>query len=786
MHASSPLFFLPRRRQPRHGVLSVALLCAITLDLQAQESATPVLAGATSHASAHTLDAVSVKGKRVSEAVQAIGTDQITSTVAITREALLSAPAGITGLKMLESLPGFNVQANDALGMYEFGNSVSVRAFNFQQIGFVLDGIPMGRSDQFGGSPIYRYVENENLQSVTASSGAGDVSLPSYSSLGPIVSYDTVRPEDSFGAVFSQTFGSDRLKRSFLRVDLGEHNGLSGYLSGSTTHSDLWRGPGYIDRGHIEGKLRYVFDNGGSLSFLTLHNDYFDYDSPSISRAQYNGLAGDLFGRSGRDFAYLGYVPVLPQTAAGVPYSNALYNQYYKFAVNSRNDHLYGLSLALPLNDQLDVRSTVYYESKSGYGVSPEAYATSLASHNAQAALYPQLFKPRGIQYGLSGVGGTRKGITSGVDWHLSASNTLSAGFWYEDDNYHRTQRRYNVANGYPDGAVQWGEVVHFQRDYHSTRLTRQWFLRDTLRLLDDRLRLEAGFKASNIDFAISGYRNPGDYINQRQPRLTDRYRDSFLPQIGAVFNLNGSDQLFASYSENMALPRGADDIFSAASPRVTGPKAETSENWELGYRSNRATLNASLSAYYTRFDNRLQSFAAPVPGSTTTETFFQNVGAVQAHGIELSAQWQPAVFDGKLYFNSNLSYNVSQFKDTFSTYRLKGNDVPDSPRWIFQGGATWEAADWLVLHLQARAISERYSTFTNSEKVGGYTVYSAYADLGQSWNWGLVKDIKLRFNIDNLFDRDYLGTITTAIDGTGTFRPGPARTAQLTVSARY
>src|SRR6185369_8494913 len=69
---------------------------------------------------------VVVTGSRVSEARAAIGTDHTTATVAITSDALLSAPSGITGLKMLESLPGFNVQANDALGMYEFGNSVSV------------------------------------------------------------------------------------------------------------------------------------------------------------------------------------------------------------------------------------------------------------------------------------------------------------------------------------------------------------------------------------------------------------------------------------------------------------------------------------------------------------------------------------------------------------------------------------------------------------------------------------------------------------------------------------
>ena len=160
---------------------------------------------------------------------------------------------------MLESLPGFNVQANDALGMYEFGNSVSVRAFNFQQIGFLLDDVPMGRSDQFGGSPIYRYVDNENLSSVTASAGAGDVGLPSYASLGPIVRYATTSPADQFGLRASQTFGSDALRRTFARVESGEHGGFAGYLSGSRIRGDLWRGPGDISRDHVEGKARYRF-----------------------------------------------------------------------------------------------------------------------------------------------------------------------------------------------------------------------------------------------------------------------------------------------------------------------------------------------------------------------------------------------------------------------------------------------------------------------------------------------------------------------------------------------
>ncbi|WP_260922874.1 TonB-dependent receptor plug domain-containing protein [Novosphingobium sp. 9] len=79
-----------------------------------------------------------------------MGSGHTTQTVGVTRKALLSAPPGISGLKMLEYLPGFNVQTDGPLGLYEFGNSVQVRAFNLDEIGFVLDGIPMGRSDAFG------------------------------------------------------------------------------------------------------------------------------------------------------------------------------------------------------------------------------------------------------------------------------------------------------------------------------------------------------------------------------------------------------------------------------------------------------------------------------------------------------------------------------------------------------------------------------------------------------------------------------------------------------------
>lgn len=793
------------RKPARDAVRLKALLLAASL-----------LGGATSAYAQQSdkpaeLETVVVTGKRLSEASVAIGTDHATATVSITREALLSAPAGITGLKMLESLPGFNVQANDALGMYEFGNSVSVRAFNFQQIGFLLDNIPMGRSDQFGGSPIYRYVDNENLLRVTASAGAGDVALPSYASLGPIVDYFTQAPSEEAGGAISQTFGSDDQRRTFLRLEMGKVGPVSGYVSGSWIKGDLWRGPGTIDRKHYEGKLKYDLPNGGDITFQTVHNDYFDYDSPSITKAQYAGTAGDVFGRKGRYFAYLGAVPTsvpfgtplsiptgsLPETMAGVPYSNANYAQYYKFAINKRKDHLYGLTLNTPITDNLDLTTTAYYEDKGGYGVSPEAYATSLASYNAERLIVPGLFAPKGIQYGLSGIDGIRQGVTAKLAWHVGF-NKIEAGVWLENDDYHRTQNRYNVENGNPDGKPLFNERVHAQRDYKSLRETTQFFLKDTLTLMDSKLKLELGFKATDIDYKISGYRNPNDYINSRRPLLKDNWKDSFLPQVGAVYSVTGRDQIFASYSENMALPRGADDIFSAASPTVAGPAPETSTNWELGYRANHRTFNASIVAYQTEFKNRLQAFAAPVPGGGgITETFFQNVGAVRAKGVEFSGQWKPELFAGKAYFNANLSYNSAKFQDDVLNYRasataaattlgIAGKKVPDFPDWVLQGGVTVEPFDGLLMNVSARHLESRFTNFINSESVGGYTIVNAYIDIGDGFSAGPFSQIKARVNIDNLFDKDYLGTINTTVNTAASFRPAPPRTVQFTISADF
>ncbi|WHO37707.1 TonB-dependent receptor [Sphingobium sp. AP49] len=748
---------------------------------------------------------ITVTGRRISQSSEAIGEDKISNVVAVTREALLSAPSGISGLKMLEQLPGFNVQTDGALGLYEFGNSVQTRAFNLDQIGFVVDGIPTGRSDAFGGSPVFRYVDNENLGVVEASVGAADVGLPSYSSLGPVVQYNSIAPQEEMGLFVSQSFGDNNMKRTFIRASTGRVGPFKAYVSRTKLDSDLWRGPGSVDREHWEGQIHADLGGDSWARFKFVSNDFFDYDSPTITRAQYNCTTTSVVGACGRDFAYIENVPNttpgFAPTVPGVYYSNANYTNVYNLAINVRKDKLYGGTFHVGIADGVWAETTLYYEDKNGYGVSPDSYTNSLGRYTPQAAVGLGVTAPKGVQYGRSGVGGDRYGVTSKLHWE-SGNNAVEGGIWAEVDKYHRTQARYNTLDGAPDGEPNLDELVYLRRDYRSERNTLQIFLKDTLKLMDDRLVLDAGFKGLMLDYRLGGYRDFDDYyrvvggvaVAGWGPQYnTAHYSDMFLPMAGLLYKIDGRSQVFASYAETMALPKGMDDIYAVTRPGsaalVPQPKAERSQNMEIGFRTNQGQVYASIAGYYTKFKNRIQSITTfQEGGGSTTETFYQNVGRVESYGVEAAGTYKPAFLNGLAYANANVTYNNAKFQDDIVasvTYATSGKYIPDSAKWIVSGGVTIEPASWLVANITGKYTSKRWSTFTNTagSSVPAYTVFSGYVDIGDGWSFGPVKSIKARFNVDNIFDKDTLSFISSSVTGDGAFRPLSPRTFQFTIS---
>ncbi|WP_372438745.1 hypothetical protein, partial [Pandoraea sputorum] len=108
-------------------------------------------------------------------------------------------------------------------------------------------------------------------------------------------------------------------------------------------------------------------------------------------------------------------------------------------------------------------------------------------------------------------------------------------------DVFNRLQARYNLTDGSPAGYRLINEPVHLQGDFSSTRDSLQLHIKDTWTLFVVRLRLQYGFKRLDLDYRVEGYRNAGDSIATRQPRLGTTWRDNFLPQAGSVYDLTAS-----------------------------------------------------------------------------------------------------------------------------------------------------------------------------------------------------------------------------------------------------
>jgi len=102
-----------------------------------------------------------------------------------------------------------------------------------------------------------------------------------------------------------------------------------------------------------------------------------------------------------------------------------------------------------------------------------------------------------------------------------------------------------------------------------------------------------------------------------------------------------------------------------------------------------------------------------------------------------------------------------------------KGKDFPDTPRWMY-GATVQYAQQEFYANVQVKYTGRRYSTLANDEYVPGYTTVDLNAGylFGNVW-W--VKNITLRGNISNIFDKKYLALnagsgslFTTNATGTG------------------
>ncbi|WP_293907305.1 TonB-dependent receptor [Phenylobacterium sp.] len=763
------------------------------------------------------------------------------STVALETQEIQKVVPGASPLKALQTLPGVLFVTADPWGNNEQNESLFVHGFSTQQLGYTLDGVPLG-DQQYGnynGLSPSRAITSENVARVVLSSGAGSLGVASTSNLGGAIETLSRDPSKDRTINLRQTLGSYRTTRTFVRVDSGDlGGGNSLYVSYLHHDARAWDFKGH--QRDDQANLKFVHED--ERGKLTAYVDWQtkvepNEDATSFGTQQTAAAAG--FTPYTRPFYYPNLAacstsltggPGTPPVAQGTNFSNC-------FSAAQRSDVLAYVKYDWKVAQGVTWSNQAYYHYDYGRGIVAgpinqaglpglfAAYFPQLVvgSNTSAATLtnISNLFGGTGNEVRTTEYRINRGGVISTLTWQLG-DHQIEAGGWLEHNEpaQHRVWYPFLAANNdlSPYDTPK-GPAVFIQ--YYAQFFTNdiQLHLQDQWKILPN-LLLQAGVKSSLQD-ATGKFR-----INQKNaataavpvvfPSGSITSNKWFLPQVGALWEPTDHEQVFVNVQENLRqfIPYGAGSNFYGFSPWSLGTQAafelfkttvkpETSWTYEAGVRTNREVelgpltgISGQISAYHVNFRNRLLNIA-PFNFINPAPAILANVGGVTTNGIDVAGTLN---FGPHLHLYNALSYNRTKYDSDYQsgttvvggvtqpvTIATGGKRVPLTPTWLNKtilGGSygPFEA------QISGDYIGKRYVTYLNDRSVKSTFVVGLEAsytfDLPQG---GLVKGAQVSANITNLFDKTGVSTaVVTSNSGGYQAFPLPPRMGFVTVSADF
>ncbi|GJG89083.1 TonB-dependent receptor [Gemmatimonadetes bacterium T265] len=839
----------PMRSLPIHaallaGLLPAGLVPAVALDAQQSPAATrpDTAAPATPRSGARRDSAQRLTTVTVTATVSGRGLARGAAVVDSAR--LHAAPPGTSALKVIEQLPGVNVQNADGFGMYEWSNRVTIRGFQSAQIGQTLDGVPLGDMSygNFNGLGVGRAADPSNLASTTVAQGSGALGTASGNNLGGVVQYATEDPLNRRTLFVQQMGGQYEARRTTLRYDNGLdtfHEGAGafrGYLSYSRFDTDKWKSGG--ERySRFPGQASFLFGQGGLLGhagqqwqdqlnakaqlLLGPHKLTAYYDFASRKESDYMDLSLGIFNGSagaaapglgfGPNFDYLGswaQAKQLAELSNATTYNPLTDASYYWSAQGARQDHLAYVRGEFALGGGLQLTVQPYFHANRGGG-------------DWHAPSYGASYSPDPINFRQTQYHDTRYGATARLTTEPFAvgatTNRFEAGTWLESNSDRIRRPRWRLVDYAAGPDVNFSDPIRLDFDRGGDIGTTLLYAQNTTRLLDDRLGVTYGakFLRVNADFTNNGNTPTNGltapvFADSGRPALSLPTKAGVLPQVGAVFRATAAEELFANYSENVnQFPYSPATGVYNASPatfdyfrtRVDPERARTVEG---GVRTRRGPVEAGVTGYVVNYRNRLLGISL-CPQTVSCATGFANVGSVHTRGVEgLFNYALPAGL--RLY--AGASYNASTYakdylakeNDPTSRVATGGKNVIDAPRFLGSTSLGY-TRDRLVASVTGRYVDKRFFTYTNDLVTfdgrtvpgGGYAPAYGVADFNARYRFGPFRGVRaldVQANALNLFNRRYVSTVgtngfTTASDY-ATLLTGAPRQLFVTVGSTF
>ncbi|MGB8326581.1 MAG: TonB-dependent receptor [Steroidobacteraceae bacterium] len=761
-----------------------AAVAAVLAGVSAQAAETPAAA---------TLEEVTVFGHGVSRQVATVSDIDIQE-----------AAPGTSALKVIEKLPGVSFQSADPWGAYEWSTRITVRSFNQNQLGFTLDGVPLGDMSygNHNGLHISRAISSENISSALLSQGAGALDTASSSNLGGTLQFYSADPAHEFGANVALTGGNASTHRGFIRLESGDLGGYGtrGYLSYTNQKSDKWKGNGEQKQQQINFKVVQPIGDAKLTGFYNwsdrAENDYQDLSLDMLNRLGYN------WDNLSDNWPLMVQVAQIYQAGSSAfPAPIKTVDDSYANASGLRKDKLAGLTLNLPFASGASWDTTAYLHKNRGEGVwfTPYVPTPVGAPDGSGGTIGTGANAPisvRTTEYDID-----RKGATSAITWEVG-NQRVNFGLWYEKNDFNQARRFYGLRLAAPQrDSLEFMKNPFFtQWQYAFETKTTEFYLQDTWKV-NDQWKLNFGFKSLDVKNeakAITDVRFTTSLAGEIKAKK------SFLPQVGFVYAPSAETEIFGDVTRNMrafiAAATGASPFATSptnfAALKQSGLEPETSTTYEFGWRYKTPNLQAVAAAYFVNFKDRLlaNTIGAGIVGNPVV---LQNVGDVQNRGVEVGLNWRPK--ENWTWYNS-FTYNVPTYQNDVVSTRIvggvpvttvtptKGKTTVDSPKELFNSELGYDNGAYFG-KLGVNYVGRRYFTYLNDSGVPNYTV----VNLGAGWHGtaiGVAKKLTVQFNVTNLTGEKYISTIgSNGFNNSGdnqTVLPGAPRQLYLSVSGQF
>ncbi|WP_155800058.1 TonB-dependent receptor [Porphyrobacter sp. AAP82] len=674
--------------------------------------------------------------------------------------------AGSSPFIALRKLPGVNFQSADPFGTYEWSTRITLRGFNQNQLGFTLDGVPLGDMSygNTNGLHISRAIIADNIGETRVSQGAGALGTASTSNLGGTIEFASRDPQDELGIAGNVTYGDSNTIRGYATLDTGDLGGFKAYISAAHIDADKWKGFGSQRSTQVNAKL--VADLSPSTTFTAFVNfsdrkesDYQDLSLEMINRLGYDwdNISNDwplavrlaFIGANRGDTG----VVVGPNTfGTTYPAPIATIDDAYYDAAGLRRDWVASGRIEQQLGDAVAAGLQVYYHTNKGQGSWITPYRAS------PSAGLPLSF--RTTEYEME-----RIGVLGDIEAELGA-HTVKVNLWYENNDFEQARRFYDMGTSQTvpgRNALDYQSNPFFTQwnNAYNTR-TFQYAVQDTWDVTDA-LTVTAGFKGQSVKLEATPINpNPGPLALGEI-----KAEDFFLPQVGVLYTLGGGNEIFASFTQNQRAFTAAATTgpfatsaagFAALRDRIEPEKTNT---YELGFRFGEGQLSGVIAAYLVNFSNRL--LAVPQgPGIVGNAALLSNVGDVRSLGAEIGLQWQPVesfTVTGSYAYNENTYRNDIVNQAGVVVQAIDGKTVVDSPESIANLELAYDNGSFYA-RANANYTSERFFTYSNDRSVDGRVLVDALIGYRLQSDNRFLDGLAIEGTVTNLTGEDYVGTI--------------------------